>query len=272
MAPITSPKLLAALAESHKKIKKDQTGIVKDRQLAKHNSEAEALELGRKKIPEASDTQLRLVEAGGKSMHAEIIEARREAKLRNGRISCSFWRALKTKYSIEEVTSTLTLTTAEKETMAISPVLVAAIKTFKNKNTAKQSKEALSSFLRSTASLNKRELHGLVKLMSRVRCSTEKMRDLWMSFMQCAVRMGWHQSDVFLTELGLLHDSMDEVLVDLWTSYRAEDWICVIDCCRSMSVLFVIFVCERLLMIYLCVCSCGRQTEQQHTQQSHHRS
>ena len=145
-----SPKILAALAESHKKIKKDQTGIVKDRQLAKHNSETEALELGRKKIPEASDTQLRLLEVGGKSMQAEIVEARREAKSRNGRISCSFWRALKTKYSIEEVTSTLTLTTAEKETMAIWSQRSRRSRTKARRNTARRRFRAFSGALRAS--------------------------------------------------------------------------------------------------------------------------
>ena len=47
--------------------------------------------------------------------------------------------------------------------------MVSAIKIFRNKSTSKQSKEALSSFLKTVEKLNKRELHDLFKLMNRVR-------------------------------------------------------------------------------------------------------
>ena len=65
--------------------------------------------------------------------------------------------------------------------------------------------------------------------MSRVRTSTVNMRELWLSFMGCAVRMGWAKQDTYTEELSLLRDSMDEVLCDLWFRYRAEDTVFFVD-------------------------------------------
>ena len=251
-----SPKLLAALCSSHMKVRKDAAGTKSGRALKQSNSAEEALDLARKKLPEASDTQIKLLELEGQTMQTEIMVERRAAKARGGRIPCTFWKQLKARYGIEEVTSVLVLSKDEKEKMPINPALVTAIKTFRNKNTSKQSKEALSSYLRTCKEMNKRELHGLIKVMINVRTSTEKMRELWLAFMGAAVRLEWAQQDKFLEELSLLHDSMDEVLVQLWAQYRAEDQISVFVTC---FVLCFVLLKLRFLFFYVCfdgLCVC----------------
>ena len=125
-----TPKLLEALNETHRKsCKKDSGKADTKRILAKQDSQAEAKKLAGAKLKSVSDAQLLVCKKDGITMLEEIQQARREAKARNGRVSCSFWAALKLKWGVTDLgEQALACSEEENQNMTVGPSLVSAMR------------------------------------------------------------------------------------------------------------------------------------------------
>ena len=193
-----SPKLLAALSASHKKdankaVKKDGVAVKSTRSLKAQNTMDEAKEQATKQLPQVTDTQLTLVVKGNTTMLAEIACEKRAARERGGRMSCAFWKALKEKWGINDVCSSLPVT-AEIKHMSISPALVSALRSAQDKNRSKKSKEQFIAWCLQTPSCNLRELNGLIRQMAEIRPNSKSAKKLWVACMKLAVRLDWVSS------------------------------------------------------------------------------
>lgn len=170
-------------------------------------------------MPDVGMTEMHThVDADGKSFYQHLLEHRRLKKADRKRARDDFWAEAKDKYGIASEVDSLQQKNADEE---VDVSLERAVTAFKSKANCSRSREHLAAWMLATKSVNQAEAVQIIRCMWEVKIGNNmKARDLWITFMDMAVRVEAQKK--WNAELLLVKDMMDEALVACWGEYSRK--------------------------------------------------
>lgn len=139
-------------------------------------------------LPGISQLQLTQHLVNGESLLCRVTRDKKEAKEKGTHLSHVYWSKLRSEFG---VASTLSQLKVQNPQDSVSSALCEALAEAKNTNAAHRSKRHLTSFFGTVASLNQKEVVGIVKYLSEIKPAANEGSAMAMSAaMKAFVRLG----------------------------------------------------------------------------------